>query len=201
MHSPGKNTGVDCHARLQGIFLTQGSNLCLLGFLHRWAGSLPLVPAEGEGARADLRGRNSKQRVEADRQRGELTCTTRALKSQGRKHGFPKAERRADIISVLHVCLGFVNLARFPLSVFQDVIETGFQGFHAALGSEDLWGVKGLPTGFPWLCGPLLSGPSTPDHVWTCLALPVRSPSGRNSGRACVCSGACVLCLLIRKTL
>ena len=115
MHSPGKNTGVDCHARLQGIFLTQGSNLCLLGFLHRWAGSLPLVPAEGEGARADLRGRNSKQRVEADRQRGELTCTTRALKSQGRKHGFPKAERRADIISVLHVCLGFVNLARFLL--------------------------------------------------------------------------------------
>ena len=28
--SPGKNTGVDCHALLQGIFPTQGSNLCLL---------------------------------------------------------------------------------------------------------------------------------------------------------------------------
>ena len=28
--SPGKNTGVGCHAFLQGIFLTQGSNLCLL---------------------------------------------------------------------------------------------------------------------------------------------------------------------------
>ena len=28
--SPGKNTGVDCHALLQGIFLTQGSNPCLL---------------------------------------------------------------------------------------------------------------------------------------------------------------------------
>ena len=27
--SPGKNTGVDCYALLQGIFLTQGSNLCL----------------------------------------------------------------------------------------------------------------------------------------------------------------------------
>ena len=25
-HSPGKNTGVRCHALLQGIFLTQGSN-------------------------------------------------------------------------------------------------------------------------------------------------------------------------------
>ena len=28
--SPGKNTGVDCHFLLQGIFLTQGSNLGLL---------------------------------------------------------------------------------------------------------------------------------------------------------------------------
>ena len=28
--SLGKNTGVSCHALLQGIFLTQGSNLCLL---------------------------------------------------------------------------------------------------------------------------------------------------------------------------
>ena len=27
--SPGKNTGVGCHALLQGIFLTQGSNLGL----------------------------------------------------------------------------------------------------------------------------------------------------------------------------
>ena len=31
--SPGKNTGVGCHALLQRIFLTQGSNLCR-GFLH-----------------------------------------------------------------------------------------------------------------------------------------------------------------------
>ena len=28
--SPGKNTGVGCHALLQGIFLTQGSNTGLL---------------------------------------------------------------------------------------------------------------------------------------------------------------------------
>ena len=36
-YSPGKNTGVGCHALLQGIFLTQGSNLCLLWHLHcRW---------------------------------------------------------------------------------------------------------------------------------------------------------------------
>ena len=30
MDSPGKNTEVGCHALLQGIFLTQGSNLHLL---------------------------------------------------------------------------------------------------------------------------------------------------------------------------
>ena len=35
---PGKNTGVDCHFLLQGIFLTQGLNLCLL---HGQADSLP----------------------------------------------------------------------------------------------------------------------------------------------------------------
>ena len=34
MDSPGKNTGVGCYALLQGIFLTQGSNRCLLHLLH-----------------------------------------------------------------------------------------------------------------------------------------------------------------------
>ena len=42
--SPGKNTGVGCHALLQGIFLTQGSNLHLLCLLHWQVGSLLLVP-------------------------------------------------------------------------------------------------------------------------------------------------------------
>ena len=32
--SLGKNTGVDCHTLLQGIFPTHGSNLCLLCLLH-----------------------------------------------------------------------------------------------------------------------------------------------------------------------
>ena len=41
--SPGKNTGVGCHALLQGIFSIQGSNLHLLCLLHWQAGSLPLV--------------------------------------------------------------------------------------------------------------------------------------------------------------
>ena len=42
--SPDKNTGVGFHAFLQGIVLTQGSNLCLLCHLHWQAGSLPIMP-------------------------------------------------------------------------------------------------------------------------------------------------------------
>ena len=42
--SPGKNTGVGCYFLLQGIWMTQGSNLCLLGFLYWEEGSLPLAP-------------------------------------------------------------------------------------------------------------------------------------------------------------
>ena len=41
---PGKNTGVGCHALLQGIFLTQGSNPHLLCLLHWQVDSLPLEP-------------------------------------------------------------------------------------------------------------------------------------------------------------
>ena len=41
--SPGKNTGVGCRALFQGIFLTQGSNLCPLGLLPWQAGSSPLA--------------------------------------------------------------------------------------------------------------------------------------------------------------
>ena len=43
MDSPDKNTGVGGHALRQGIFPTQGLNLCLL---HWQVGSLPLVPPE-----------------------------------------------------------------------------------------------------------------------------------------------------------
>ena len=39
----GKNTGVGCHALLQGLFPTQGSNPHLWCLLHQQAGSLPLV--------------------------------------------------------------------------------------------------------------------------------------------------------------
>ena len=42
--SPGKNTGVGCHALLQGIFPTQGSNLGLLHLLPCQEVSLPVAP-------------------------------------------------------------------------------------------------------------------------------------------------------------
>ena len=42
----GTNTGVGCYALLQGIFLPQGWNLCLLRLLRWQAGSLPLAPPE-----------------------------------------------------------------------------------------------------------------------------------------------------------
>ena len=41
--SPGKNTEMACHALLQGIFPTQGSNSLILCLLHWQAGSLPLA--------------------------------------------------------------------------------------------------------------------------------------------------------------
>ena len=42
-NSPGKNTGVGCHALLQGIFPTQGLNPGLVCLLCWEAGSLPLA--------------------------------------------------------------------------------------------------------------------------------------------------------------
>ena len=42
MDFPGKNTGLDCHFLLQGIFLIQGLKLCLLSVLHWQVDSLPL---------------------------------------------------------------------------------------------------------------------------------------------------------------
>ena len=51
--SPGKNTRVGCHFLFQGIFLAQGSNLCLL---HCQAGSLPLRPGKPSIGLACLQG-------------------------------------------------------------------------------------------------------------------------------------------------
>ena len=65
--SPGKNTGVGCHALLQGISPTQGSNLLLLCLLHWQAGSLLLVPPGKPSLKAAAHGkwsRDNQQTVE-----------------------------------------------------------------------------------------------------------------------------------------
>ena len=43
-NSPGQNTGVGCHALLQGVLPTQESNPSLLCLLPGQVGSLPLAP-------------------------------------------------------------------------------------------------------------------------------------------------------------
>ena len=52
--SPGKNTKVDCHALLQRIFPTQGSNPRLLCLLHWQAGSLSLAPPQIRSSKAQV---------------------------------------------------------------------------------------------------------------------------------------------------
>ena len=52
--SIGKNTGMGCHALLQGIRPTQGLNCHLLCLFHWQAGSLPLVPPVKLGQILDL---------------------------------------------------------------------------------------------------------------------------------------------------
>ena len=44
LDSPGRNPRLGCHDLFQGIFPTQGSNLCLLSPLHWQADFLPLAP-------------------------------------------------------------------------------------------------------------------------------------------------------------
>ena len=55
--APGKNTGVGCHALLQGSFPTQGSNLSLLCLLHWQVNSLPLNHWESEGVYGPVSGK------------------------------------------------------------------------------------------------------------------------------------------------
>ena len=54
---PGKNTGVGCYFLLQGIFLTQGSNPCLLWLLHWQADSWPLHHLRNPGKEVNGGGR------------------------------------------------------------------------------------------------------------------------------------------------
>ena len=52
MDSPGKNTGVGCHALFHGIFPTQGSNPHLQQLLH--CGQILHCRATGEGLRESV---------------------------------------------------------------------------------------------------------------------------------------------------
>ena len=82
--SLGKNTRVGCHAFLQGIFLTQGSNLRLLRLLHWQAGSLPLAPpGKPQGARYLASTLVPKDCSEIDPQLRKQTCGYQRGKGKG----------------------------------------------------------------------------------------------------------------------
>ena len=78
--SPGKNTGVGCHALLQGIFLTQGSNPHLLCLVHWQAGSLPLAPPGNYWALKQSTGLprwlNGKESAYSAREAGDVSLIT-----------------------------------------------------------------------------------------------------------------------------
>ena len=77
--SAGKNAGVGCHALLQGIFPTQGSDLSLLCLLHRQAGSLPL---ESRGRHVDVQAGQITNETQRDQK-----SPTAILKSRKQKQG------------------------------------------------------------------------------------------------------------------
>ena len=89
---PGKSTGVDCHALLQGIFLTQGSKPCFLGLLDWQVDSLPLVPSgKSRTKHTMILLENTYERQCRERESGKLEG---AIKWQ-RKSGLPmKKEER-----------------------------------------------------------------------------------------------------------
>ena len=106
--SPGKNTGVGCHALFQGIFPNQGSNLCLLCLLHWQAGSLPLAPPK------TLRTRIS---CEAQKTHLSVDCSSSLCQTSfGSLNGCPnlKTTLSVDMPSSSAVCstLGSMNLSR-----------------------------------------------------------------------------------------
>ena len=66
--SAGKNTGVDCHTLLQGIFWTQGSNPRFLHLPHWQAGSLLLAPPGKPKASWLLQSKSKKERRKTELQ-------------------------------------------------------------------------------------------------------------------------------------
>ena len=75
------NTGVGCHALLQGIFPTQELNLCLLCLLHWQMGSLPYVPLGSPGKSHKLVVLSHQVLGVAFSCKGELHCSLGQLAS------------------------------------------------------------------------------------------------------------------------
>ena len=78
--SPGKNTGVGCHALLQGIFPTQGSNpgLCIAGkFFTVWGTREALVKWETLQTEPCSQGSREEARVHSNEEAGP--CRFRRL--------------------------------------------------------------------------------------------------------------------------
>ena len=84
----GKHTGVGCHFLLQGIFLTQGLNPCLL----HWAGSFFTTEPPGKPTVLGNKGKIpgvTRIRVTAMGQRGEVGCTSLTVPRPPASSGVP----------------------------------------------------------------------------------------------------------------
>ena len=93
-NSPGKNTGVGCHAPLHGIFPTQGSNSHLLCLLHWQAGLLSVAPPRNSKAFIFLSIfiRISKQSKWSNRQRINLKNIQATPAAQFQKNKWPNQQ-------------------------------------------------------------------------------------------------------------
>ena len=95
---PGKNTGVDCHFLLQGIFLTQGWNPHLL---HWQADSLPPVPPGKPSFNAPLNPISPLFPSGSDGK--ESSCNAG---DQGLIHGSGRCPGEGSFYSLQYPCLG-----------------------------------------------------------------------------------------------
>ena len=78
---PAKNTGVGCHFLLQEVFLTQGSNPCLLWLLYWQADSWPLHHLRNPGKEVNGGGRECIWHVEErnDWNKDAIKCSVASL--------------------------------------------------------------------------------------------------------------------------
>ena len=100
-----------CHALLQGIFLTQRSNTCLLCLLHWQSSSLSLVPPGNDGPRDTLKGETwlppleSSQLLEACTAKTKWqmlwACITQRHRSRGRRSREWSPSIKHRVLSIL----------------------------------------------------------------------------------------------------